>query len=51
MSAHAARCRLNSVKIYATRPMHMLSMWEFRGGPEDARAICTMLIAPFIKDL
>ena len=38
------------MEIYVTCPMHMLSMWELRGGPEDARAICTILIAPFIKD-
>ena len=28
--------------------MHMLSTLELRGGPEDARAICFMLIALFV---
>ena len=40
--------RLICLDIYATCPLHMLSTLELRGGPEDARAICFMLIAPFV---
>ena len=40
-----------SVDTYATRPMHVLSTLELRGGPEHARAVCFTLIAPFIKHL
>ena len=35
--------------IYVTCLMYMLSTWELRGGPEDARVICFMFIAHIVK--